>query len=82
MAALVTDLNARLAADCGYQPDRRPFRAHITLARKVRAARPIVAVEAIAWPVTCFSLVESLSEPGGARYEVLASWPLTETPVL
>lgn len=63
--------------DCGAEPETRPFRAHVTLARK--AARRIVPKDfaPIAWPVREFCLVESVADPDGAHYRVLKTWPLT-----
>ncbi|MBD3619558.1 MAG: RNA 2',3'-cyclic phosphodiesterase [Chromatiales bacterium] len=76
LAGLVAALNAALAP-CGYVPEARPFRAHVTLFRKVvRAPRPL-AFEPIEWPVTDLCLVESVPEAGGVRYAVIARFPLT-----
>jgi len=72
---LVAGLNAALAP-CGYQPERRPFRAHLTLFRKVaRPPRPLDFAP-IEWPVEAFCLVESLPEEGGVRYAVIEQFPL------
>jgi 2'-5' RNA ligase len=66
----------------GFAPDLKPFRAHLTLARKVNARR---AAEA-AWPrdlslavrVHCdrFVLMRSDRAASGSIYSVVASWPL------
>ena len=70
-------LNAALAP-CGYRPEPRPFRAHVTLLRKVgRAPRP-VEFEPFDWRAEAFHLVESVPEEGGVRYEVTASFPLAD----
>ncbi len=73
---LAADLTIRLK-DAGYQLDQRPFRAHLTLARKatslpegIRLERPIV------WQSTAFVLVESTRNGQGSDYTVLESWPL------
>lgn len=74
-------LQQRVAEACravGLPGDRRPFRAHLTLAR--RAGRPPAAEPApVDWPVESFELMESRPGDGPPRYTVLASWPLTRT---
>lgn len=65
---------ALLAA--GFQPDPREPVPHVTLIRGARCtALPILAAP-IRWQVGEFSLVESFSQSSGARYRVLARWPL------
>lgn len=70
---LVSSLNNSLEP-CGYNPEQRPFRLHITLMRKVK--HPITPVEfrPIPWLVRGFSLVESETLPSGAEYRVIQSW--------
>jgi len=51
----------------GFEPDRRSFRAHLTLARKVRRELPASVVEPVTWPATELSLVESTTLPSGSR---------------
>ncbi len=58
-------------------PERRPYRAHLTLARKVGKAPRSQAIEAIQWPVNEFCLVQSRTLPTGAEYAVLRTWPLS-----
>lgn len=75
----LAELEGRLwerLASCGFEREARPFSPHITLARKARPfeARPLP--EPIPWEAHDFVLVTSLSDPGGARYEVLRRWPL------
>ena len=75
MIALVTRLRTELAGK-GFEPEQRPFKAHLTLARQVRRPSPVAPVEPLAWPAHELTLVESLTGPGGSRYERLATWPL------
>ena len=50
--------------------ESRPFRAHVTLARRAAGATPPAHGPELAWPVdTGYALVRSL--PGGAGYQVL-----------
>lgn len=76
LAALHADLNA-LLAEQGFEPDRRPFKAHLTLARKMPPPGDLPAVSPIAWPVVDFCLVRSELDRRGARYAVIRRFPLT-----
>lgn len=75
LSELVAQLR-RVQAGCGSKPEGRPFRAHLTLARKVRRRPRLPEVAPLLWPVEAFTLVASETLPGGARYEVVARWPL------
>lgn len=75
LGALVDTLRAGLAA-AAVPFDARPFRPHVTIAREARPTGADAAVPTVAWPVTDFSLVESVAGARAARYEVRASWPL------
>jgi len=73
---------ASAALSAGFAPDAKPFRAHVTLARKVDASRAIECE----WPrvlsppvaVHCdhFVLMRSEKGPTGSIYSVVATWPL------
>ncbi|MDE2452704.1 MAG: RNA 2',3'-cyclic phosphodiesterase [Burkholderiales bacterium] len=56
--ALHTALGHRLAA-LGLALEDRPYRPHVTLARKAAAARPPAADAALGWAVRGYSLVRS-----------------------
>lgn len=75
LAALVDGLR-RALLECGVHPETREYRAHVTLARKVRRAANVGAIEPITWHVDGFVLVESKTYPNGASYQTLRSWPL------
>jgi 2'-5' RNA ligase len=60
----------------GIARDPRPLRLHVTLARKVRKPAPGLGMHPVDWPVTALALVESVTDPAGARYTPLAHWPL------
>jgi 2'-5' RNA ligase len=75
LAALAGALNAALEG-CGYRPDTRPLRAHLTLARRLRRCPPPATFAPLAWPVREFALVESRLERDGARYERRRVWSL------
>lgn len=72
---LVARLRSGLAAH-GFQPESRPFRAHLTLARKVTHPVSPVTFEPLRWPVADFALVESVTDRTGSVYTPLACWPL------
>jgi 2'-5' RNA ligase len=57
---------------------RAPWRAHVTLARKVTQASVLPAMSPIAWRATDFSLVRS--DTGGAEsaYTVVDTWQLLD----
>jgi RNA 2',3'-cyclic 3'-phosphodiesterase len=78
---IVDRLWERLAA-LGFERESRPWRPHLTLARKVRRPPPenlqIVprsgaSDDPAPWEL---ALVESTTHPEGARYKPLAEWPL------
>ncbi|GBE48788.1 2'-5'-RNA ligase [bacterium BMS3Bbin12] len=77
LPALARSLNEALAV-CGFTPEPRPFRPHVTLARKVAQWKgaPAPAPAPIPWPAETLCLVESVTDPAGARYRVLRRWPL------
>jgi len=58
----------------GFRVDSRPFRPHVTLARKVAAPPAPTPPAAVAWRALELALVESVATPQGSRYEPLARW--------
>jgi len=74
---LAADLVSALEP-CGYEPDTRPYQAHLTLARKVSRPSKIQSVEPINWPVDNFCLVESVTAQEGPIYRVLKYWEFTQ----
>lgn len=59
----------------GFRPDLKPFRAHVTVARKVlhptRHDMPPVT-----WTAAGFALVSSRTDPAGPAYSVIESYAL------
>jgi 2'-5' RNA ligase len=72
---LVGRLNAALVAQ-GFPTDPRPFRAHVTLARRCRRSAGVSLARPIAWPVARLVLNASELAPGGSRYREIAGWDL------
>jgi 2'-5' RNA ligase len=72
----------RATTAAGFAPDEKVFRAHLTLARKIRTED----AAKVSWPqkispgfvVRCekFALMESRKNEHGSIYSVIDSWPL------
>jgi 2'-5' RNA ligase len=60
----------------GFAPDLKPFRPHVTLARKVAFLKTVLRMEPVPWRFAEFALVESRTEPDGPVYTVVRSYPL------
>jgi 2'-5' RNA ligase len=86
LEALVRDVNLALSV-VGFEPERRPFRPHLTLGRvkdeigtrrraeiEVEVGKTIVPV--VTWRTAQISLMRSRLVPGGAAYDVVATFPL------
>ena len=89
LEALVRAVNAALAV-VGFEPERRPFRPHLTLGRvrdeigtRQRAEIEVqvgkTVVPASSWRTTQVSLMRSKLTAQGAAYDVLATFPLRVT---
>ncbi|MEX2080563.1 MAG: RNA 2',3'-cyclic phosphodiesterase [Dehalococcoidia bacterium] len=89
LEALVKSTNAALAV-VGFEPERRPFRPHLTLGRvrdeistrkraEIEVAVGRVTPEESAWRIAHVSLMRSRMLSTGARYDVLATFPLRLT---
>jgi RNA 2',3'-cyclic 3'-phosphodiesterase len=63
----------QLARELG---ERREFAAHVTLIRKARSAVTAPLPPALEWPVTHFTLVNSVLGTAGPSYEVLETYAL------
>lgn len=78
LSQLVFDLQRGLEA-CGFEPERRRFKPHVTLFRKSAPADPKVIEPAIDWPVEGFVLaVSGLNKPGEPRYRILKRWSFAD----
>ena len=85
LEALVRAVNAALAV-VGFEPERRPFRPHLTLGRvrdeigtrqraEIEVAVGKTDVPGVNWRTSQVSLMRSKLGPGGSREEVLAPVP-------
>ena len=86
LEALVRAVNAALAV-VGFEPERRPFRPHLTLGRvrdeistrqraEIEVAVGKSGVPNASWRTAQVSLMRSRLTTQGASYEVLATFPL------
>jgi 2'-5' RNA ligase len=66
----------KLLAGQGFAPESKPYRPHITLARKVVKPHALGEMHPVEWRIDEFALVESVTAPEGAFYTVLKRWPL------
>lgn len=74
LAALANRLGDGLRA-AGFRLEARPFVAHLTLLRDARCESVPPLAASIAWPVSEFTLVESVLTDKGSRYEIVGRWP-------
>jgi 2'-5' RNA ligase len=75
LSSLVDQLRAALAV-AGLPTETRPYRPHLTLARKVTRFHGQREVEPLLWRADAITLVESRSDRQGAHYLPIAHWPL------
>jgi len=86
LEALVRAVNAALAV-VGFEPERRPFRPHLTLGRvrdeistrtraEIEVAVGKMDVPPSTWRTPQVSLMRSRLTPQGASYDVIATFPL------
>jgi 2'-5' RNA ligase len=80
LAGELVGILQREALAAGFAPDLKPFRAHVTVARKVSRASQDLPMHAVQWPVTGFTLVESVTLAEGPRYDAIDSWTLGAAP--
>jgi 2'-5' RNA ligase len=60
----------------GFSPDLKPFRAHVTVARKVPQAPRVIDMRKVLWRFDAFAMVESRTLPEGPVYSVVESFVL------
>ena len=75
LAELARNLTDALAAQ-DFSVERRPFSAHVTLARRCKASEVGSLAAPIGWTVTRLALDASEPGSGPPRYRDLATWPL------
>ena len=86
LEALARDVNRALSV-VGFEPETRPFRPHLTLGRvrndvptrqraEIEVAVGKIKIPKCEWRTTEMSLVRSRLQPGGARHDTIATFPL------
>jgi 2'-5' RNA ligase len=65
-------VSALLEAGIGH--DRKAWKFHITLYRKLRKPSAIMDPVAIEWPLNGFDLIESVSVGNGVKYHSIGHW--------
>ena len=82
LTALQSELAATLQTGGWYQPELRPFRPHVTVARAAGNARlaaaQLPAPDSMSFVGSTIALMRSRTAPGGARYERLSEVALAE----
>ena len=78
LAHLVSEL-ATLLREHGFHFERRDYQVHVTLLRNAKWNDMALPRQSnVCWLVRDFALVQSLGDEQGARYEVLARFPLSD----
>ncbi|MCG7904584.1 MAG: RNA 2',3'-cyclic phosphodiesterase [Candidatus Thiodiazotropha lotti] len=73
---LVDGLKQRLT-ECGFEPEQRLYKPHVTLFRKAQRISPWQLMQPIQWPVKEFVLASSNNpQPNQSRYKILQRWSL------
>lgn len=70
---------AKETAAAGFSPDLKPFRVHVTVARKVARPPRSSAVQKVLWSFEAFALVESRTLAEGPVYSVVESYVLGDS---
>jgi 2'-5' RNA ligase len=74
--ACVAEVLREGALGAGFCPDLKPFRAHVTVARKVARAVHGTSLAPVLWSCRLLALVESRTTAEGPLYSVVESAPL------
>ena len=75
LGMLANALAANLRVN-GVPYDEKPFHPHLTIARKCRGPFEHGAIGPFVWDIDAVALVASDTRAEGARYTIVATWPL------
>lgn len=81
LESLVDQLKSGLL-NCGFSPETRPYRPHVTLARDARSSASGPVSKPFVWHCDRFVLVTSTSARQPPRYRVAREWPLGDPAVI
>jgi 2'-5' RNA ligase len=79
LAALAAGLAEALRC-AGFPTERRAFAPHITLLRRIETDLVPCGIGPIEWRAERIALVRSQRDAEGARYEIVAAWPVGAAP--
>jgi 2'-5' RNA ligase len=65
------------AARAGFTPDLKPFRPHVTVARKVVRPTRLLDIDSVRWEFVRFALLESRTQASGPIYSVVEPYVLS-----
>ncbi|MCG7982837.1 MAG: RNA 2',3'-cyclic phosphodiesterase [Candidatus Thiodiazotropha lotti] len=73
----LVDVLKQQLTECGFEPEQRLYKPHVTLFRKAQRISPWQLAQPIQWPVKEFVLASSNNpQPNQSRYKILQRWPL------
>ncbi len=75
LTSLVQSLQSGLVS-CGFEPETRPYKPHVTLARKAKQKHIFNLDSPIEWPVSEFVLAGASTGERPPRYQVIKRWSL------
>lgn len=78
LEAKTIQLRTAVAARVHPRQEKKPWRAHVTLARKVAQAPVLTEILPLAWVSQAFSLMSSKIGADESVYTVVDSWPLLD----
>lgn len=61
-----------------FSPDLKPFRAHVTVARKIPRCPLLQLLSPVTWHLEAFALIASRTEAAGPVYSVVETYPLVK----
>jgi 2'-5' RNA ligase len=65
-----------LSTRYGIATEDRPYRPHLTIARKLKRKPPPSEFAPIHWQINSFCLMQSTPGESGSEYSIRESWPL------
>jgi RNA 2',3'-cyclic 3'-phosphodiesterase len=80
LATQTSQLRTAVAQQVHPRRDEKPWRAHVTLARKVAQAPVLTAMSPVTWVSHSFCLMSSRTDGDDSVYTVVDSWPLLDKP--